>query len=147
MSTTQFTSNASCKVWPDFNLNDYVVSLVDFIANNLDDLDEDFAIEFEDLSHEECVIKLGKYLQHIDSILYIDLDTDESNGNSIIFDWLVDQIQQDVMASKFMKIISTSVSWKYGVESDVSYLSKWGEYFDSDSVIKLLEENIPAVES
>ena len=131
MSTTQFTLQASCKVSPDFTLPGYVVSLVDFIANHLDDLGEDFAIEFDDLTHEESVTKLHQYLTHIDSraksslrsSLFINMDTDEFNGNSIIFDWLVDQIRQDVMASKFMQIISTSVSWKHGVESDVSHLS------------------------
>lgn len=142
MSYTHFTATATCQVAEDFDLNEYVKSLVDFIGNHEDDLPESLQW-LGDHEHEELVEKVKNYVRMEGKNLLMELDSEEENYDSELWDWLNDQIRQDVMTSKFMVIKQSTYDSKYGMDCGTSYYMKDGTFYGSDDIQAILEKALP----
>lgn len=142
MSYTHSTATASCQVAENFDLDEYVKSLVDFIGNHVDDLPQ--SIQWlGDYTHEELVDTFNEYVRWGGDKILIQLDSEEDNHDSDLWDWLCDQIREDVMTSKFMQTNWSTNDSKYGVECGTSYYLKDGTFIGSDDVQSLLEKAYP----
>lgn len=141
MSYTQFVATATAQIQNTFNLDDYLVSLVDFVANHLDDLPEDFQIEVGDYNHEDLVEVFSEYVRVLGDKILVECDTEERNGNSMIWDWICDQVRQDVMISNVMEIHSATIDSRSGVDTTFGFYKKDGTWIGSDDMVKLLEDN------
>ena len=142
MSTTHFTSIATAKVSTSLDLNEYLTSLADFVSNHLDDLNEDIAYSLEDLAYEDTLSLFKDYVGVADDgTITIACDSDESNGNSVIWDWLCDQIRENVMVSKTMKIASASYNTRWGMDSSSGFYTKNGDWYSDDDLMKIVEDN------
>lgn len=144
MSYTQSVSTARCEVADDFNEVEYITSLADFIANHIDDdsLDNDITWEFKGLTHSDVIDKLTGYIRVSGGNLLVEYDTEEHNQNTAVWDWLTDQVRQDVMTSAFMEISSATIDSRRGVECGTSYYMKDGRYIGSDDIMKMLEDRL-----
>jgi hypothetical protein len=140
MSYTHSTSTASCEVADDFNLNEYLISLADFVGNHVDDLPQSLQW-LGDYSHEDLLIDFENYVHENGKIL-IELDSEENNHDSDLWDWLCDQIRQDVMTSKFMQINWATHDSKNGVECGTSYYGKDGTFIGSDDIQGIVEQYV-----
>ena len=141
MSYTQFVATASAQTPSTFNLDDYLVSLVDFVANHLDELSEDVQIEVEDYSHEDVVAMFSEYVRVLGDKILVECDSEERNGNSMVWDWLCDQVRKDVMISNVMEIHSATINSRSGVDTTFGFYKKDGTWIGSDDMVKLLEDN------
>jgi hypothetical protein len=142
MSYTHYTASASCSVAEDFDLNEYVKSLVDFIGNHLDDLPD--SIQWlGDYTHEELIETVKKYVRKSGGKILIELDSEESNYDSDLWDWLCDSIREDVMTSKLMVMNYSTNDSRNGVECGTSYYMKDGTFYGSDDIEAILESAIP----
>ncbi len=142
MSYTQFVSTAKCKVAADFDLQQYVMTLADFIGNHIDDdtLSEDIICEFEDQSHERTCEKLCEFFNHVGDQLLITVDSEDQN--TMVHDWLIDQVMNDVMVSNVMELNCATIDSRMGVECGTSYYMKDGTFIGSDDVFGILEQHI-----
>lgn len=142
MSYTQFVCTAKCKVADDFDLNEYICTLGDFIANHIDDdtLDENVLWEFENATYEEMCEKLCEYMNVVGDQLLITVDSEEQNTS--VHDWLIDQVLNDVMISEVMEINSATIDSRMGVECGTSYYKKDGTFIGSDDVYGIVEQFI-----
>lgn len=149
MSYTESTATASCQVADDFDLNGYLTSLTDFVFNYFDDVSDSLKALPESLNwmgdyeYEEVLAEFEKYVRVAGGKVLIELDSEENNNDSDIWDWLCEQIRQDVMTSKFMQTNWSTIDSKYGVECGTSYTLKDGTFIGSDDVQAILEKAIP----
>lgn len=144
MSTTTFTGTATCEVAPDFNLDTYLDTLCDFVQNHLEDLPDNLQTEFEDMTVDELKAELGNYLSLNREYLWIECDTDESNGNSEIWEFLIDQVSQDVMKD-VMEVYSTISDSRSGVDPWHYYITKTNhkvEVHYPEDIVKILKQRI-----
>lgn len=140
MSYIESSSIASCIVAEDFDLNEYLKSLVDFIGNHFEDLDKDLQNSLGDLTYDETLEELGYYIRLSDGKnLLIEMNTEYSNNQCHIWDWLCDQVRQDAMTSLVMELKYSSNS-KHGMESSTSYYLKDGTFIGADDVFGIIEE-------
>lgn len=142
MSYTHFTATASCQVAENFDLSQYLVSLADFAGNHVDDLPESLQWLGDHL-HEELLEKMEKYVHMEGKNLLMELDSEDDNYDSEVWDWLCDQIRGDVMTSKFMVIKQSTYDSKYGMDCGTSYYMKDGTFYGSDDIQAILESAIP----
>ena len=142
MSYTQFVCTAKCKVAEDFDLQQYIMTLADFIANHIDDdtLDESIVYEFEGATHEGVCEKLNEFFSVVGDQLLLTVDSEEQN--TAVHDWLIDQVLNDVMISEVMEINSASIDSRMGVECGTSYYKKDGTFIGSDDVYGIVEQFI-----
>jgi len=141
MSYTQFVATAKCQVPADFNLKEYLTSLTDFVANHIDDLPDDIANELCDYEYDDVLNILEKYVRELGSDVLIEMDSEESNGNSIIWDWLCDQFREDVMTGKMMEIHTASIDSRSGLDSSNGFYTKTGRWIGSDDILRIAEES------
>ena len=149
MSYTQFVGTAKCRVAKDFDLNQFLMSTADWIGNNVDNQedenlsanDKEALWHYEDFSHEGVCSDLEGYLQLTGDQLLINVDSEEQN--TMIWDWLIDQVLHSVMVSNIMEVNSASIDSRMGVECGVSYYTRNGKFFGSDDVFAILEKSIP----
>lgn len=141
MSYTQFVCTSKCQVADDFNLEEYLTSLVDFVGNHVDDLSESISW-LADLEHNEVLEELQKYVRQVGSQVMIDCDTEDDNHDTELWDWLSDQIRQDVMISKFMTINSTTIDSRDGVDPYQSFVMKDGTQIGSDEIQNIIEQYV-----
>ena len=146
MSYTQFVGTAKCRVAKDFDLNQFLMSTADWIGNNVDNQedenlsanDKEALWHYEDFSHEGVCSDLEGYLQLTGDQLLINVDSEEQN--TMIWDWLIDQVLHSVMVSNIMEVNSASIDSRMGVECGVSYYTRNGKFFGSDDVFAILEK-------
>lgn len=149
MSYTQIVGTAKCRVAEDFDLNQFLMSTADWIGNNVDNQedenlsanDKEALWHYEDFSHESVCSDLEGYLQLTGDQLLINVDSEEQN--TMIWDWLIDQVLHSVMVSNIMEVNSASIDSRMGVECSVCYYTKDGRFFGSDDVFSILEQSIP----
>jgi hypothetical protein len=129
MSYTQFVATATVTVVDDFNLNSFLTALADrcvseenFIYENYGEDDGVLDLDFECYVH-----------QNGDKIL-IECDTEESNGNSEVWDWLIDQFLP-IMTSDLAKIKSATIDSRSGLDVDVCFCDKNGNCIDVDNIV------------
>ena len=140
MSYTQFVATAKCQVPSDFNLKEYLTSLTDFVANHIDDLPDDIANEFGDYDWEDVLNILENYVREFASNVLIECDSEESNGNSAIWDWLCDQFREDVMTGKMMEINTACIDSRSGLDSSNGFYTKSGRWIGSHDILRIAEE-------
>lgn len=145
MSYTHCTSTASCGVADDFNLDAYVKQTAKLIFEHYDSMPGDIRGAYLDFDNEEIEKDLNHYLHMNGSKLLIEFDSEESNGDTGVWDWLCDQIRQDVMTSNAMQINHSSYDSRDGVEVGNSYLLKNGTFIGSDDVADLIEKHIQSI--
>lgn len=98
MTVTQIVKTAKCRVAPDFDLNQFLMSNADWIGNNVDDQenenlsanDKEVLRHYEDFSYENVCSDLEGYLQLTGDQLLIIVDSEKQNN--IIWEWLIDQV-------------------------------------------------------
>jgi hypothetical protein len=148
MSYTQFVGTAKCRVAEDFDLNQFLMSTADWIGNNVDDQenenlsanDKEALWHYEDRTHEAVCVDLSNYLQLTGDQLLINVDSEEQN--TMIWDWLIDQVLHSAMVSNIMVVNSASIDSRMGVECSVGYYTKDGDFISSDAAIALLEQSV-----
>ena len=148
MSYTQFIGTAKCRVAEDFDLNQFLMSTADWIGNNVDNQedenlsanDKEALYNYEDFSHEDVFSNLEGYLQLTGDQLLIHVDSEEQN--TMIWDWLIDQVLHSVMVSNIMEVNSASIDSRMGVECSVCYYKKDGTFIGSDDVFDILEQTV-----
>jgi hypothetical protein len=139
MSYTQFVATATLTVVDGFNLESFLNGVAErcvkeenFIFDEFGEVDGKVDVDF------------SAYVRQNDDFILIECDTEEYNGNSEVWDWLVDQFVP-VMTSRFVEIKSACVDSRDGVEVDVAYLGKDGKYITTTDLIQNYISNVPLV--
>jgi hypothetical protein len=130
MSFTQFVSTATLTVADDFNLQSYLDELSERCVK-----EENFIFEY----YGE--MEFGEYVRQNGNELLIECDTEESNGNSEVYDWLIDQFLP-VMTSEFAEIKSASVDSRSGVDVNVEFYTKDRKCISTDDIGNILKQYI-----
>ena len=133
MSYTQFIGTATLTVDQSFDLDSFLKSL------------SDLCIQEENFIYQEYGVVNGKIDLGFEAFVYhdslsgnevqIDVDTEEYNSNSEVWDWLIDQFAP-IMTSELMKIKSASICSRNGVESGVAYVTKDKQQISQDDLIE-----------
>ena len=140
MSYTQFVSTATLTVVDGFNLQSYLDAISVRCVEEENSIFDEFGEE-----NGKVDVDFGAYVHQNDDVILIECDTEEYNGNSEVWDWLVDQFVP-VMTSRFVEIKSASIDSRDGVEVDVAYLGKDGKYITTTDLIQNYISNVPLVE-
>lgn len=141
MSYTHFVSTAKCEVDSNFNLEEYITSLCDFVTNHLDDLHGGIRVELEELTEDGFNLLAKRYIRELGSNILIECDTENNNYNSEIWYWLCDQVRQDVMIGKMMEINTVTIDSRCGVETSNGFYTKSGRWIGADDILKIAEES------
>lgn len=139
MSHTQFVCTSKCQASEDFNLEEYLKSLADFIGNHVDDLSESITW-LADMKYDDVISELEKYVKLNGREILINCDTEDDNDNTEIWDWLSDQVRQDVMISKFMTINSTTICSRNGVDPYHAFVLKDGGHIGPFEIECIIEQ-------
>jgi hypothetical protein len=130
MSYTQFVSTATCTVVDGFNLQSYLDAISTRCVKEQNFLFEEYGEE-----NGKIDIDFDAYVRQVGDNVLIECDTEESNGDSEVWDWLVDQFVP-VMTSRFVEIKSATIDSREGVDVHVAYLGKDNKYISTDDLIK-----------
>jgi hypothetical protein len=68
--------------------------------------------------------------------------TEEDNHDTDLWDWLSDQIRQDVMISKFMTINSTTIDSREGVDPYQAFVMKDGTQIGPTEISNIVEQYV-----
>lgn len=140
MSYTHSTYCASCSVADNFNLDEYVKNLSEFVVNNYNTLSNDLQDYFFEMEADEVIVYLNNYVRISGGKLLIEFDSEESNGDVTVWDWLCDNIREDVMTSSIMLFNYATNDSRSGMECGNSYLKKDGTFIDSDEIASIVEQ-------
>jgi hypothetical protein len=130
MSYTQFVSTATCTVVDGFNLQSYLDAISTRCVKEQNFLFEEYGEE-----NGKIDIDFDAYVRQVGDNVLIERDTEEYNGSSEVWDWLVDQFVP-VMTSRFVEIKSATIDSRSGVDVHVAYLGKDNNYISTDDLIK-----------
>lgn len=139
MSYTQFVCTSKCEVADDFNLEEYLKSLVDFVGNHVDDLSENVSWLAE-MEYDDLITEFEKYVSQNGNLILINCDTEDDNSDTDVWDWLSDQIREDAMTSKFMTINSTTIDSRDGVDPYQSFILKDGTQITPTEISNIIEQ-------
>jgi len=134
MSHTQFVSTATLTVVDDFNLQSYLDALFERCVK-----EENFLFEEYGEIDGKVDIEFGEYVRQVGSNILIECDTEESNGNSEVYDWLIEQFLP-VMTSEFAEIKSALV--RSGVDVNVEFYTKDRKCISTDDIRNILKQYI-----
>ena len=140
MSYTQFVATATCTVVDGFNLQSYLDAISERSVKEQNFLFEEYGEE-----NGKIDLDFNAYVRQVGDNILIECDTEEYNGNSEVWDWLVDQFVP-IMTSSFVEIKSATVDSRDGVDVDVSYLGKDGKYINTTDLIQNYISGVPVVE-
>jgi len=140
MSYTQFVATATCTVVDGFNLQSYLDAISERSVKEQNFLFEEYGEE-----NGKIDLDFDAYVRQVGDNVLIECDTEEYNGNSEVWDWLVDQFVP-IMTSSFVEIKSATVDSRDGVDVDVSYLGKDGKYITTTDLIQNYISGVPVVE-
>jgi hypothetical protein len=136
MSYTQFVSTATLTLSEDFNLESYLDAISErcvkeenFIFENYGEFDGKVDVDFAD------------YVRKSGGNILIECDTEESNGNSEIWDWLIDQFLP-VMTSEFVEIKSATIDSRSGVDIGFSLYGRDGKCVDLSDIVKVYKNAV-----
>ena len=130
MSCTQFVVTASCSVVDSFNLQSFLDAISERCVKEQNEI-----FEFYGEIDGKVDVDFADYVRISGDRLLIECDTEESNGNSNVWDWLTDQFIP-IMTSKFMTIKSATIDSRSGVDCHVAYVDKEGNTMDSESILE-----------
>ena len=140
MSYTQFVATATCTVVDGFNLQSYLDAISERSVKEQNFLFEEYGEE-----NGKIDLDFNAYVRQVGDNILIECDTEEYNGNSEVWDWLVDQFVP-IMNSRFVEIKAATVDSRDGVDIDVSYLGKDGKYITTTDLIQNYISGVPVVE-
>ncbi len=137
MSYTQFVATATCTVVDGFNLESYLDAISERCVK-----EENFIFEEYGEEGDRIDVDFSAYVRQNGDNILIECDTEEYNGNSEVWDWLIDQFIP-IMNSRFMEIKSATVDSRDGVDVGVCYYDKNGNCIDTDKLIKNYIDTVP----
>jgi len=123
MSYTQHTAVATCTIANVLDTNDLISNVYDYLTNHEDEAPTSL-LNCE--TFEEFADQLEPYVQLEDNTLTITLDTDESNNDSEVFDFMVEHYTH-LMTSKFIKVVWVTYDSRAGLSGDAYYYNTEGE--------------------
>jgi hypothetical protein len=136
MSYTHFFATASLTVCEGFNVQSYLDSISErcvkednFIVEHYGEVDGKVDIDFSD------------YVRESGGQILIEMDSEESNGNSEVWDWLIDQFLP-IMKSDYVQIKSASIDSRSGVDIGFSLYSKTGKVVDLDEIMENYHQTV-----
>lgn len=136
MSYTQFVATATLTVCEGFNVQSYLDAISErcvkednFIVEHYGEVDGKVDIDFND------------YVRESGGQILIEMDSEESNGNSEVWDWLIDQFLP-IMKSDYVQIKSASIDSRSGVDIGFSLYSKTGKVVDLDEIMKTYQQTV-----
>lgn len=132
MSYTQHAATATCQITNVIDTSDLISQVYDYLINHEDEaptelLNCDSFDEFSDI--------LEAYVSVVDNTLTINMDTEESNSDGEVFDFLTDHYAH-LMSSDFMKVVWVSYDSRSGLSADCTYYNKQGEMIDVEKLLK-----------
>jgi len=135
MSYTHISATANLTVCDGFNIESYLnaisgrcVKEQNFIFENYGEEDGKVDLNFE------------KYVRQYGNKVLIEVDSEEDNYDSEVWDWLIDQFLP-IMNSKFIEVKSASFDSREGVDCSISYYMKDGTFIGSDDIHKIVEQH------
>ena len=131
MSYTQHCAIATCNINNVLDVNDLCSQLYDYLTNHED---EGPGALLDCTSFEEFADVVSAYLELGNDNLTVTLDTEESNNDNEIFDFLTDYYALR-MTSKFMKIVWTSYDSRAGLSGDCTYLDNNNNFIDIETLL------------
>ena len=136
MSYNQFVATATCSVHDGFNLKSYLDAISErcvkednFIAVNYGEEDGKVDLDF------------SQYVRILGDKILIECDSEESNCDSEVWDWLVDQFVP-MMTSPFVDVKSATIDSRSGLDWYQSYVLKDGRVIDSDQISNIIAQYI-----
>lgn len=145
MSYTHSTYCASCEVSENFDLKEYLTSLSDFIGNHFDDLGSELQSSLHDFTQDEVIAEFENYVRISGGKLLVEFDSEEKNYDITVWDYLCDNIREDVMTSPFMLMNYATNDSRSGMESGTSYYMKDGRFIGSDEISAIVEQHIKSL--
>ena len=138
MSYTQHAATATCQITNVIDTSDLISQVYDYLTNHegeapTDLLNCDSFDEFSDI--------LEAYVSVADNTLTINMDTEESNSDGEVFDFLTDHYAH-LMSSDFMKVVWVSYDSRSGLSADCTYYDKQGEMIDVEKLLKSQSKSI-----
>lgn len=139
MSYTQFIATASCTVVDGFNLESYLNALSERCVKEQNSIFDHYGEE-----DGKVDVDFSQYVREQGGNILIECDTEESNGNSEVWDWLLDQFVP-VMTSQLMEIKSATIDSRSGVDVSIVYLKKNGNVITTDDLLENYKNNLSQV--
>lgn len=136
MSYTQFVATATLTLCEGFNLQSYLDAISERCIK-----EENFLFEHYGEHEGKLDVNFSDYVRESGDNLLIEVDTEEDNGNSEVWDWLIDQFIP-VMKSDFVEIKSASIDSRSGVDIGFSLYSKMGKVVDLDEILKTYKQTV-----
>lgn len=138
MSYTQFVGTATLSVFDGFNLNSYLDSIAERCVREQNFIYEEYGEE-----NGKVDINFNNYVREVGDKILIECDTEETNGNSEVYDWLIEQFIP-IMNSRFIEIKSAVIDSRTGVDVDIFYINKLGETIGTQDLIEKYIQSLPA---
>ena len=138
MSSTHFVSTATLTLCDDFNVQSYLDAIAERCVKEENFLFEEYG-EIDGKLDED----FGSYVHQNGNELLIEIDTEEPNCNSEVWDWLIAQFIP-IMKSEYVQIKSASIDSRSGVEIGFSLYSKMGKVVDLDEILKVYQQTVTA---
>jgi hypothetical protein len=136
MSYTQFVATATLTLCEGFNLQSYLDAISERCVK-----EENFLFELYGEDDGKLDVNFSDYVRESGDNLLIEVDTEENNGNSEVWDWLIGQFIP-VMKSDFVEIKSASIDSRSGVDIGFSLYSKTGKIVDLDEILKTYKQTV-----
>jgi hypothetical protein len=132
MSYTQHAATATCQITNVLDTNDLISQVHDYLTNHEDEaptelLNCDNFDEFADI--------LDAYVSLVDGTLTVNMDTEETNSDGEVFDFLTDHYAH-LMSSEFMKVVWVSYDSRSGLSADCTYYDNQGNMIDVEKLLK-----------
>jgi hypothetical protein len=139
MSYTQFVATATLTVCEGFNLQSYLDAISERCVK-----EENFIFEEYGEAGGKVDVDFSSYVRESGGNILIEVDTEEYNSNSEVWDWLIDQFIP-VMKSDYVKVKSATIDSRSGVDIDFSLYSKMGKVVDLDEILQTYEKTVTLV--
>ena len=136
MSSTQFLATATCTVVDGFNLKSYLDAISERCVK-----EDNFIVENYGEYEEKLDLDFSQYVREQGNKILIECDSEESNGDNQVWDWLVYQFVP-VMTSQFVEIKSVTIDSRSGLDCSQSYLLKDGTLIGSDEIANIISQYI-----
>jgi hypothetical protein len=136
MSYTQSVATATLTVCEGFNVQSYLDAISDRCVK-----EENFIFECYGECDGKLDLDIGDYVRQNGDEVLIEMDSEEFNDNSQVWDWLIDQFIP-VMKSEFVQIKSASIDSRSGVDIGFSLYSKMGKVVDLDEILRVYQQTV-----
>lgn len=136
MSYTQVVATATLTVCEGFNVQSYLDAISERCVK-----EDNFIVEHYGEVDGKVDIDFGDYVRESGGEILIELDTEKPNGDSDVWDWLIDQFIP-IMESDYVQVKSATIDSRSGVDIDFSLYSKTGKVVDLDEIMKTYQQTV-----